>query len=417
MSELIDNTARRKELLKHAMLELHSGNAPESVRAQLERLMGEIPYEMVVEVEQELLNDGLPAEEILSFCDIHAKVLKGNLTHAKGPAVPPGHPVHTLRKENQALQWELESIKKLLGTDESSPPMPADANERLDQIKARFNNLADVEKHYERKEHLLFPFLEKHGITGPPKVMWGKHDQVRGQLKAAIETLQSTPKASSEELEAVAELVLLPAVDGLEDMIFREEEIFLPLCLDTFNEEEWYEIARQSNAIGYCLFDPEQEWVPSGLDSLIGLEGAPEDRVQLPSGSLTPTELTAILNTIPFDLTFVDAEDRVRYFTQGRERIFTRTRAILGRKVQMCHPPSSVHIVEQILKDFRSGRQSRAPFWINMKGQFIHIEYFALRDKDGKYLGTLEVSQNLTEKRGLEGEQRLLNYGDSEDED
>jgi DUF438 domain-containing protein len=132
---------------------------------------------------------------------------------------------------------------------------------------------------------------------------------------------------------------------------------------------------------------------------------------------MTATELTAILNTIPFDLTFVDKEDRVRYFTQGRERIFTRSRAILGRKVQLCHPPSSVHVVEQILSDFKAGRQSHAPFWIQMKGKFIHIEYFALRDKDGEYLGTLEVSQELTEKRGLKGEQRLLQYAEEQADD
>ena len=135
--------------------------------------------------------------------------------------------------------------------------------------------------------------------------------------------------------------------------------------------------------------------------------------------SLTPTTTqrncvhfagSYLLNTIPFDLTFVDKDDTVRYFTQGRERIFTRTRAILGRKVQLCHPPSSVHVVEKILSDFHAGKESRAPFWITLNGQFIHIEYFALRDDEGNYLGTLEVSQNLTEKRGLEGEQRLLSY-------
>jgi len=126
---------------------------------------------------------------------------------------------------------------------------------------------------------------------------------------------------------------------------------------------------------------------------------------------MTPEELTAILNTIPFDLTFVDKDDTVRYFTQGRERVFDRNRAILGRKVQMCHPPGSVHIVQQILEDFKSGKESRSPFWITLKGRFIQIEYFALRSKHGDYLGTLEVSQDLTEKRALTGEQRLLSYG------
>ena len=156
------------------------------------------------------------------------------------------------------------------------------------------------------------------------------------------------------------------------------------------------------------MFDPTEEWNPSA--PLEEEQEIDQNRIQLPSGSMTPSELTAILNTIPFDLTFVDKDDTVRYFTQGRERIFTRTRAILGRKVQLCHPPSSVHIVEQILKDFKAGTQNHAPFWINLKGRFIHIEYFALRDEKGEYLGTLEVSQDLTGKRELEGEQRLLSY-------
>ena len=133
-------------------------------------------------------------------------------------------------------------------------------------------------------------------------------------------------------------------------------------------------------------------------------------KIQLPSGSFTVNELTAVLNNIPFDLTFVDKDDRVRFFTQGKERIFARNRAILGREVQRCHPPSSAHIVEEILDDFKSGRQDSAAFWLNMGEKFIHIEYFAMRDKNNNYLGTLEVSQNLTEKRKLTGEQRLLDY-------
>ncbi len=122
--------------------------------------------------------------------------------------------------------------------------------------------------------------------------------------------------------------------------------------------------------------------------------------------------MTAVLNTLPFDLTFVDKNDEVRYFTQGKERIFDRNIAILGRKVQMCHPPSSVHIIEKIIDDFKSGKHDQAPFWINLGGKFIHIEYFAVRDDEGKYMGTLEVSQDLTKLRELEGEQRLLSYGD-----
>ena len=282
------------------------------------------------------------------------------------------------------------------------------AHEVLDQMRVRFHALTDIEKHYSRKENLLFPYLEKHGIHGPSKVMWAKDDEVRDLLKAALETLQVLDGDAAGEPQAVIELILEPAITGIEDMIFREEELLFPMSLDNLTDAEWHSVYRQTPEIGFCLFDPTEEWSPS-----VPVEEEQEidqDRIQLPSGSMTPSELTAILNTIPFDLTFVDKDDTVRYFTQGRERIFTRTRAILGRKVQLCHPPSSVHIVEQILKDFKAGIQSHAPFWINLKGRFIHIEYFALRDEKGAYLGTLEVSQDLTGKRELEGEQRLLSY-------
>jgi DUF438 domain-containing protein len=415
MSELIDNTRKKKDLLKHLILQLHEGEAPDAVRKQLVRLLGEVPYERVVEVEQELISEGLPAEEVLELCDIHTAVLKGQISHEGARIAPPGHPVHTFKEENRALQWEIDSLKKLL---EEVPVLEesADIEELLGQIQIRFNALTDVEKHYQRKEHLLFPFLEKHGITGPPKVMWGKHDETRELLKAALEVLSNLGEGNAGELQAVADLVLAPAFLAIEEMIFKEEQILLPMSMDSLSDGEWYAVYKQSPSVGFCLFDPAVDWRPAEPFEE-AIEAKEESRIELPSGSFTPKELNAVLNTIPFDLTFVDKDDTVRYFTQGRERIFTRTRAILGRKVQLCHPPSSVHIVEQILQDFHSGRESRAPFWITLNGQFIHIEYFALRDEQGNYLGTLEVSQNLTEKRALEGEQRLLSYLKEEEND
>jgi len=404
MSELIDNTQRKKELLKHLMLQVQEGTAAGPVKKQLARLMGEVPYEIVVEVEQELLGEGLSTEEILKFCDIHTKVLRGQIGGKELVESPPGHPIHTFQQENRSLKWELDGLERLF---EEVPGEPAE--EILDQIRIRFHALADVEKHYDRKENLLFPYLEKHGITGPSKVMWAKDDEARELLKAGIEALQ---ESSAAEAEAVVELVLRPATEAIADMIYREEEVLLPISQDTLSEPEWYAIYQQSPEFGFCLYDPAEDWEPENSSLEEKVNPADEERIQLRSGSMTPSELEVILNTIPFDLTFVDREDRVRYFTQGRERIFSRSRAILGRKVQLCHPPSSVHIVEQILDDFHSGKQSRAPFWINLKGKFIHIEYFALRDQDGQYLGTLEVSQNLTEKRDLEGEQRLLSYAE-----
>jgi hypothetical protein len=279
----------------------------------------------------------------------------------------------------------------------------------FDEIHQHFNAMMDVEKHYLRKENLLFPFLEKHGVTGPPTVMWGKHDETRELLKGAVEAFGAAEKISSDEAKTVIDLVLKPASQAVDDMIGKEEEILFPMCLDTLSDKEWLAIERQSIEYGFCLYDPKVTWSPEGVE-LEEIKSEEIGKIQLPSGSFDVTELTAILNTIPFDMTFVDKDDKVRYFTQGRERIFARSRAILGRNVRQCHPPSSVHVIESILDDFKSGKEDHTAFWISLKDKFIHIEYFALRGEKGEYLGTLEVSQDLTEKRKLEGEQRLLQY-------
>jgi len=413
MSELIDNTRQRKDLLKQMILQLHRGAAPGQVRTQLIRLLGQVPYGDVVEVEQELVNEGVPTEEILRLCDLHSAALHGTIDLSRAPEAPPGHPAHTFREENKALRWEIKELARLYSEIERASEAE-EVTESMAAVRVRFNHLMDVEKHYLRKEFLLFPFLEKRGIAGPPKVMWGKHDEARGLLKAAMETLAVVETITAAEARSIIQLVLQPASSAVAEMIDKEDHILLPMCLDTLTEEEWGEIARQSTEYGFCLYDPPDAWRPASATAPAEAEGRDAGRVKLPSGSLTPAELTEILNTIPFDLTFVDKEDTVRYFTQGRERIFARSRAILGRKVQFCHPPSSVKVVEQILADFRSGRHDRAAFWINLRGRFVHIEYFALRGAGGAYLGCLEVSQDLTEKRALTGEQRLLSYTDRE---
>jgi hypothetical protein len=278
------------------------------------------------------------------------------------------------------------------------------------RLTGLFNQLMDVDKHYLRKEYLLFPYLEQTGITGPPKVMWGKHDEIRELLKGSLEILK-TPEISIDELLASTEIVLQPAVNSVAEMIVKEEEILLPMLMDALSDADWYEIQKQSLEIGYCLYDPPVEWVPDGLESESVEEiQKGESNIQLPSGGFSAEELLAILNTLPVDITFVGKDDRVRYFSQSRDRIFQRNRAILNRDVRHCHPPASAHIVDRILEDFKSGRQDRAPFWIDMGGKLIHIEYFALRDEKGEYLGTLEVSQDLTGYRELEGEQRILSY-------
>jgi len=407
MDELNRDKQSRKELLKHMILQLHEGVAPEEVRGRLVTLLKSIPYNEVVQVEQELINDGLPEEEVLKFCDIHTQVLDGQIDQTGARQIPPGHPLDTFKKENREL---LKLIKAMeLYYEKSRQPDETEPETYILQLKAFFNQLMDVEKHYQRKENLLFPYLEKYNITGPPKVMWGKHDETRELLKVAREGLDAKGGIELAELETLVELVLKPASGAVSDMAMKEEEILFPMCMDKLSDEEWYQISQESLEIGFCLFDPEIEWKPEGVEPS-PVSRTMEGGIQLPTGKLTIPELIAFFGTMPVELTFVDSQDKVKFFSHGKKPIFKRNRAVIGRDVRLCHPPKSVHVVEQVISDFKSGKEERAAFWLEMQGIFVHIEYYALRDEFNKYLGTLEVVQDITELRKIEGEQRLLSY-------
>jgi hypothetical protein len=454
MSELIDNRAHRIRTLKEVIRHLHQGRAPGEVKAQLAALVRECDASEIAAMEQELLAEGVPASEIMGMCDLHSQVVRDILVEEKASALPPpGHPVDTFRRENEALRAQVASLRAafqalaVAGADEEAPIERA----QLLGCRRAFSGLMDVEKHYQRKEHLLFSCLERHGITGPSTVMWGKDDEVRGLLKELGSVLDED-EVSLGEWRLVAQTVVEPTLAAVEEMVFKEERILLPMALQSLTETEWGEIFAQSPQFGYCLVDPRDGYRPpppasdvpaaasaeaarSGIAFAPGafaagararplaLSGAPpppavaslpeavgKGLVVLPTGALRLDQLKAVFAMLPVDITFVDDQDRVRFFSEGQKRVFERPKAVLGRLVQHCHPPGSVNVVERILSDFRSGRQDVAEFWIDFKGRFAHIRYFALRDEAGGYLGTLEVTQDLTRERALSGERRLLEY-------
>ena len=408
MSELINNSQIRKEKLKKLILKLHEGEDQLSVRNELIRTLGQVPYGEVVEVEQQLIAEGLPTEEVVKLCDVHSAVLNGQIDLSGQMQIPEGHPVDVFQKENIEIRKVTEEIVNLI--DEIGQKEEVSQSDIL-KLRTLFNSLFDVDKHYLRKEYLLFPFLEKEGITGPPKVMWGKHDEIRELIKASIEVLK-TDGIEKADFLTCAEMLLLPAAHQAEDMTVKEDEILFPMALDKLTDENWLDISRQSLEFGFCLYDPQVEWIPEGAQELsINEQQKSGSNLQLPSGSFSAEEIMAILNTLPVDITFVDRNDKVKFFSQNPDRIFVRNRAILNRDVRLCHPPASAHIVDKIIDDFKSGRETLAPFWIKMRDKMIYIEYFALRNDKGEYLGTLEVSQDILPYRELEGEQRILSYG------
>jgi hypothetical protein len=409
MSELINNSENRKSILKELILKLHKGDNPEQVRSELEASLSNIPYGEVVEVEQELVAEGLPVDEIQKLCDIHSFVLQGRIDLSAVKIVLPGHPVDTMKKENREIEKLIAEIKKQIAEIGTEVAVD-DLKKQMMALKGNFNTLMDIDKHYKRKEFLLFPFLEKIGITAPPKVMWGKHDEIREQLKGILDSLVVLDDAG--DFAIINKTLIEPALFAILDMIVKEEKILLPMSLDKLTEIDWYEIYQQTGEYGYCLYDPKIEWKPKVAVQAEKAENVKDDFINFPTGRLNYEEMLGILSTLPVDITFVDKDDKVKFFSEGKDRVFDRSRAILLRDVRLCHPPSSMHIVDKIIEDFRSGREDKTAFWINFQGKFVFIEYYAVRDKNGDYLGTLEVTQDLTMHRQLEGEQRLLSYGE-----
>lgn len=402
MSELINNTDKRVEALAEIIREIHSGKDRAEAARKLAAIVRETTSEEIVAMEQRLMSEGMTVNEIKGMCDVHSQVLGDLLQENLRARTTPGHPVHTFHAENDAILQETKRMRELLGetTEENLDSM-------LPRLRALHEEILEIEKHYARKENVLFPHLEKHGITGPSQVMWAKDDDIRVLLKSFRAALAKSD-FSFEDWRTAAGDIALPMIEQIEEMVRKEEKILLPLALKTLTDEEWAAVHRDSPRFGFSLVEPGTEYRP---EPAIEEKQGETVSAALPVGvgSLTPDQLRAMLGVLPVDLTFVDADDRVAFFSEG-DRIFSRTPSIIGRKVQNCHPPQSVGVVEQIISDFRSGRQNVAEFWISLHGRFVHIRYFAVRSEAGEYLGTLEVTQDLAPLRALEGERRLLEY-------
>lgn len=407
MSEYINNREYRQKVLKELIMELHEGKSVDEVKERFAKLIEGVSPNEISMMENELIREGMPVTEVQRLCDVHAAVFKGSIEEIHKPENPdeiPGHPVHTFKMENRAVERLInKTIKPLLTELEESG-----RSEIIKKLHTEFLKLYEIDKHYLRKENLLFPYLEKYGITAPPKVMWGVDDEIREEIKNVIELL-TVKENNHNEIVNKASLV----IDRVTEMIFKEENILFPMAIDTLNEDEWLKIAKESGEIGYCIYEPKNEWKPVriNVEEKAKKEGevpAGEGYIKLETGLLTKEELEAMLNTMPVDLTFVDKDGIVKYFSQGTERIFPRTKAVIGRKVSNCHPPASVHIVEKVVEDLKSQAKDFEDFWIKMGDKYILIRYMAVRDKNNNFLGVLEFTQNIAPIKEIEGEKRLI---------
>lgn len=403
-----DVVADRTEQLKEYLKRLNSGEDLESVRADFRKSFGNVDAAEIAKAEQELIQEGTPIAEVQKMCDIHSALFHGATreeqianaeqavtdslsrqqahelaktdkaqTAASALVAIPGHPLHTLTRENEALEALIEEAQQKLSAGE-------DIMELLGRIRG-------VATHYAKKGDLLFPLLKvKYGIAAPSEVMWTVDDDIRTELS----TLLKKPDLDKWSGRAAAVL------ERAKEMIYKEANVLFPLCAVNFSEDEWKQIYRDSKAYEPCLGVEAEVWAEGEEDddSVARQAQLTQDRIVLPGGSFTPDELRAVLNTIPMEITFVDADNINRFFNEG-PKVFKRPQSALGREMFSCHPPKIEPLVRKIIDDFRSGQRSSVPIWMEKNGRATLVNYMAVRDAQGRYLGTMEVVQDMEDAK------------------
>lgn len=432
--------------LKSLIQDLHGGLPADAAKARFDEAIRNVSPREIGDVEEQLIREGTHVTEIQRLCDLHVSMVRGALDRQKEVTAPAGHPVHTYVEENRiisALADRLGEGIHQLGEESSDDTL-------LEALQGTLDELSAVHNHYLRKENELFPVLERHGITGPPKVMWGVHDDIRRQLKGvrvSLETLRSSDinarvtggSAGVSLLERTREALVergTRLARAIGEMVYKENKILFPMALQTLGYEEWAAIRRGEDALGYAFDGPaapfpakdpghlpedsgtglslpvlgSRESVPSAVEGAVPASSPNQVWLELGTGRLTLEQVDLILRQLPVDLSFVDAEGFVRYYSETRDRLFPRTPGAIGRHVENCHPPKSLPMVREILRAFASGEQDVAEFWLELEGKFIHIRYCAVRNARAEYLGCLEVGQDVTQIRALEGQRRHLKW-------
>jgi len=399
----------RKEVLKRLIKRLHEGEDPEKIKEKFKEILKGATPTVISQIEEELIKEGMAREEVQRLCEVHLAVFRESLERAK-PMVRPGHPIQILSEEHKILLNFADELKNVAKKMKEAKDFDS-ADEEMKELVRLTKCFKESESHYLREENVLFPYLEKYGVKQPPAIMWTEHDRIR-EIERSLYRLGDREEMDFQAFAKRLDEVALSLSEMISSHFYKENSILFPTALDVIGEGEWKDVRQQFDELGYCSFTPESAKMT--VEETKGLVPKPEigGAVPFETGTLPEDGIEAVLNTLPVDITFVDDEGTVRYFSRSKDRIFARTKAIIGRKVQQCHPQKSVHVVEKILKAFKSGRKDVAEFWLNLKGRLIYIRYFAVRDEKGEYLGCLEVTQDITDIKKIEGERRLLDWED-----
>lgn len=385
----------RQAILKDLIMRLHEDEDQEVIKQEFKEHFGTVSAFEISVMERRLMGEGIEAEEIMRLCNVHASLFNGSIeaVYEQGDGHDsPGHPIRVLKEENLALESTMDKIANLLKVYLEAPDAALKKG-----LLMQLDMLWEIDKHYARKENSYFPIMERYGLTAPPKVMWGVDDEIRDLIK------DFRTRIENDDLDG---LDFEPVKYDVEEMIVKEEEIMLPMIMPFFNEDDWISIADESDEIGYCIVKPDKKWEPKRE---VVDDSVESGNIDLGLGYLTQKELRKVLDLQPLELTFIDANDIVKYFneTPGR-KLFPRTRNAIGREVYNCHPPKSQPIVRKLIADFKSGEKDSETLWFQTRGTYVMVSYAAVRDDDGSYMGTLEWVQDIQHIIDIDEEKRTI---------
>ncbi|WP_277222225.1 DUF438 domain-containing protein [Peptoniphilus vaginalis] len=376
--EIVNYDARedneRLKLLKSYIERLSEGEDLEAVRSDFVKNFKDVSSKEIVAAEQELIMSGLPLEKVQKLCDIHSALFhESNIVDESQKDLEniPGHPLNILSAENKKIKFLADEVKN--------------SKDKL----AKIRELLKINSHYGKKAGLIYPLLKtKYNISGPSDVMWAVDDEIRSDLSNIIKT-------NSYDEESLNKIL-----DRVYEMIYKEENILFPLLKENFTEEEWNKIYGDLEEYGLDLVDDVPLWKDYRPKEILPEEEEEEvscGSLEFETGSLKIKEALQIFRTLDAELTFIDKDDFVRYYSEGKDKIFPRPKSCLNRDVASCHPPKVVPMVKSLLDDFKNKKRDRLVVCRDIKGKKILVKYLAVYDEAGTYMGTLETVEDISQ--------------------
>ena len=402
---MTDLSKERQEALLKVLHYIQNGGDFATAKKMFKEEFDQVDVAEITAAERELIKQGLDPRKIQYLCNVHADVFKGSIKqNDENPDFNiPGHPVNTIKQENVVIRSLVKDylLLNLQKWEENK------SDTILAKIKTALSDLATIDKHYTRKEVSLFPLMNKYGITAPPQVMWGVDDEIRGYIRDAQQAVNEVPANP----DKVRDTINLACHEVLE-MIFKEEEIMIPMIAEVASPEDWLNVKQEEKQVGYTLINPPMNWqpkLPKKNSGPIDIKNLQSFFINFKEGSLNLEQLTAILDLLPFALTFIDEQDKVAYFGGGAS-IYPHSKNAIGNSVFSCHTPQSKPLIEKMFKQMHEGEIDKYEFHFtpHKMGRCLYLRYYAVRNQAGKYLGCLEVAQDVTEIRKWTSEKRKI---------